>query len=162
MHRMPLEKSLFCDTLPVVLAKYEAKQAFPHGRASEAAYAGMLLFFGRWQEAHEKAQEISSPEGSYWHAILHRQEPDDGNASYWYRQVGKHPTFPALQQDAQKILDQHPQLSKKLSFQWDPMRFLSWCEEARQNRGSLLEQAVMEIQHAEWLRLFLWCARPPS
>ncbi len=26
-----------------------------------------------------------------WHAILHRQEPDAGNAAYWFRQAGPHP-----------------------------------------------------------------------
>src|SRR5271156_4524952 len=53
----------------------------------EAALAGLYLYFSCWQEAHEIAQNISTSEGSYWHAMVPRQEPDAGNAGYWFRQV---------------------------------------------------------------------------
>src|SRR5580658_2747784 len=46
----------------------------------EAALAGLYLYFSSWHEAHEIAQNISTPEGSYWHAIVHRQEPDASNS----------------------------------------------------------------------------------
>jgi hypothetical protein len=42
-----------------------------------------------WETAHNIAQDISSPEGSWIHAYLHRKESDEGNASYWYRRAEK-------------------------------------------------------------------------
>ena len=39
---------------------------------------------GRWEEAHNIAQEIETPDGSWIHALLHLIEGDAGNAAYWY------------------------------------------------------------------------------
>ena len=44
---------------------------------------------GDWHTAHEIAQDIESPDGSWVHAYLHRREGDAGNAAYWYRRAGK-------------------------------------------------------------------------
>ena len=71
-----------------------ARALFPQSYAPEAAFAGLYLYFGCWTEAHEIAQDVSTPEGSYWHGIVHRQEPDAANSGYWFRQVGAHPDFP--------------------------------------------------------------------
>jgi hypothetical protein len=65
--------------------------------------AGLYLYFGCWAEAHETAQDIATPEGSYWHAIVHRQEPDAWNSGYWFRQVGAHAIYPALRDAAAEI-----------------------------------------------------------
>jgi hypothetical protein len=42
---------------------------------------------GNWDRAHEIAQDIGGPEGSWVHAYLHRREGDQSNAEYWYRQA---------------------------------------------------------------------------
>src|SRR5690348_14223249 len=73
-----------------------AQGLFPAAKAPEAALAGLYLYFSCWDDAHEVAQSVDTAEGSYWHAIVHRQEPDAGNSSYWFRRVGRHPIFPAL------------------------------------------------------------------
>ena len=44
---------------------------------------------GRWDDAHEVAQDINSPMGFWIHAYLHRVEGDLGNAGYWYRRADK-------------------------------------------------------------------------
>jgi hypothetical protein len=44
---------------------------------------------GAWESAHQIAQEITTPAGSWIHAFLHREEGDEGNAAYWYRKAGK-------------------------------------------------------------------------
>jgi hypothetical protein len=44
---------------------------------------------GDWDRAHQIAQEIDDPDGSWVHAYLHRKEGDLANASYWYRRAGR-------------------------------------------------------------------------
>ncbi len=62
--------------------------------------AGLYLYFSCLDQAHSIAQNIATAEGSFWHGIMHRQEPDAGNASYWFSRVGRHPIFPALHREA--------------------------------------------------------------
>lgn len=42
-----------------------------------------------WGEAHNIAQEIHTPTGSWIHALLHLIEGDVGNAGYWFRKAGQ-------------------------------------------------------------------------
>jgi hypothetical protein len=128
------------------------RQMFPRSRAPEAAMAGLYLYFGCWAEAHETAQGIATPEGSYWHAIVHRQEPDAWNSAYWFRQVGAHAIYPALRDAAAEIgFDAGPP--------WKPEAFVEFCERARQSPGSEAERQAREVQRAEWQLLFDHCAR---
>jgi hypothetical protein len=46
---------------------------------------------GQWEKAHDIAQEIKTPTGSWIHAFLHREEGDLPNAAYWYRRAGMTP-----------------------------------------------------------------------
>jgi hypothetical protein len=131
----------------------KSRSLFPASRAPEAALAGLYLYFSCWTEAHEIAQNIDTLEGSYWHAIVHRQEPDAGNSSYWFRQVGTHPIFPSLAAAAAK-------LGLPAAPAWDPFAFIALCEGARRAPGSPLERQALEIQRAEWQLLFHYCAEP--
>ena len=112
--------------------------------------AGLYLYHSCWNEAHELAQDIATPEGSYWHAIVHRQEPDAGNAGYWFQRVGAHPVFPAL-------LARAAELGYDAGARWDPVAFIQYCERARP--GSKEERIALEVQRAEWQLLFDHCAR---
>ena len=47
--------------------------------------AGLWLLHNFLHEGHEICQDIKTPEGSFWHAIMHRAEGDYSNAKYWYR-----------------------------------------------------------------------------
>lgn len=58
--------------------------------------AGLHLWNDDIDRCHRIAQAHEAAEGNYWHAILHRREPDYSNAKYWYRRVGKHPIFSGL------------------------------------------------------------------
>lgn len=58
---------------------------------TEEEKALWLCAAGRWDEAHECAQEIHTPMGSWIHALLHLIEGDVGNAGYWFTLAGRKP-----------------------------------------------------------------------
>jgi hypothetical protein len=128
---------------------------FSGAHAPEAAMSGLYLYFSCLDEAHEIAQEVNTVEGSFWHAIMHRQEPDAGNSGYWFNRVGSHPIFPALRDAAAGIgVDFGPR--------WNPHLFIDFCERARRQPGSEMERQALEVQRAEWQLLFDHCAKTSS
>jgi hypothetical protein len=135
-----------------------AKVLFPHSHAPEAALSGLYLYFSCREQAHEVAQSIPTPDGAYWHGIVHRQEPDQDNARYWFRQVGSHPVFPGLAKMAEAIgLPRHDPQDR-----WDPFEFIAICDQAHRQPDSPLNQLALAIQRAEWQLLFDYCARGGS
>jgi hypothetical protein len=131
-----------------LLQATNARDLFPNARAPEAALAGLYLYFSCLDEAHNISQEIETPDGSFWHGIIHRQEPDAGNSGYWFRQVGKHPIFPELKDAA-----------AELGYDWEPFRFIEDCDEERRRPGTGRELLLKKVQRAEWQLLFDHCAR---
>lgn len=138
------------------LQSLDAATLFPGAPHQQAALAGLLLRLGCWAESHTVAQDIHSAEGSYWHGISHRMEPDSANAAYWYRRVGSHPIFPDLLHAASEILASDAPGHWRLKTAWDPFQFIEWCDEARETGGHA-EAAAIAIQMAEWQLLFRWC-----
>ncbi len=154
-----LTRSAECAAEDVAFIRsLDPSAAFPDARAAAAALSGLLLRAGCWEESHEVLQHIASSEGSYWHAIAHRMEPDSSNAAYWFRRVGEHPIFGELNRDASEILKAYDS-RRRLKPVWDPFLFIAWCDEARKAPGSELERAGVEIQRREWELLFGWCAK---
>lgn len=134
-----------------LLRQTTALRLFGGSRAAEAALAGLYLYFSCWEEAHTIAQAIETAEGSYWHAIVHRQEPDPGNSAYWFRRVGVHPVFPELR-------DRAAAAGVHVGPRWDPFAFIELCERARRDPSSELEGKALQAQLAEWQLLFDFCA----
>lgn len=143
-----------------LLKTVRAAVLFSGARDTAAAMAGLWLYFSCFEEAHGLAQDSSTKECELWHAILHRQEPDSGNAAYWFRQAGSHATFPAVARAAVEILQRIPEAEFRAGGKWDPFAFIAFCERARTQPGSAQERAALEIQRAEWQILFDYCARP--
>jgi hypothetical protein len=117
---------------------------FPGGaqnpELASCCLSGLFLLHNFLDLSHTVSQEIETPEGSFWHAIMHRLEGDFWNSKYWYRKVGPHPVF-----------DEMPG-------RWDPFDFVDQCEKSIQTGGSNSEK----IQHtavAEWKSLFEFCFR---
>lgn len=147
------------DVAREVLRKCIARDLFPAGRSPEAALAGLWLYFSFFQEAHEIAQDIETADGSYWHAIVHRQEPDAANASYWFRRTGRHPVFESLATEARRIAGGGSGGFSPGAV-WDPLAFIDFCESSRRLPGSPQEAQARAIQQAEWQALFDYCAAP--
>jgi hypothetical protein len=98
---------------------------------------GLWLLCGDLNASHEISQTVETPDGSFWHGIMHRREGDFWNSKYWFRRVGKHPVLAALAAtpygDAQKFVDR--------------------CEAA--SGGNAGTQAnLAELQWQEWQELF--------
>jgi hypothetical protein len=129
----------------------EARDLLNQSKLPDLVRAGLYLYFGCWKEAHELVDDLETPDGMYWHAIVHRQEPDSGNSGYWFRRVGQHPLFPALRRKAAEI-------GVELGDRWDPIAFIDYCERARRQAGSVVERKALEVQRAEWQLLFDRCA----
>jgi hypothetical protein len=136
------------------------KLLFPDAQEPEAPMAGLWIYFSGFDEAHALIDDPKTADGAFWHAILHRQEPDSANACYWFRQVGEHPAFPRIADTAQKILEKYAHVLFR-AVPWNPFDFVQFCESARMNPGSDQEQAAREIQLAEWQILFDCTARRP-
>jgi hypothetical protein len=154
----PLSASEFAPKdLPSGLMSTPAEQLFPDARDTKGALAGLLLLYGHWDLSHQVSQDIPSREGSYWHAIAHRIEPDSRNSSYWFRRVGEHPVFDAIYVDTKTLLAS-AKTGWCLKDAWDPHLFIKWCDEARSLAGSEKHSLARQIQRLECERLFAWCA----
>jgi hypothetical protein len=138
--------------------------------AGQALAAGLLQINDWLDESHQAAQAIEdqgpSRSGDYWHAIMHRREPDYGNAKYWFRRVGAHPVFPGLAQRAAGIIAQGPvhdagHWRRKLTDggDWKPLAFVDLCESASGDETSPLAVAARRIQWEEMLLLLDHCWR---
>jgi len=107
-----------------------------HGPAAQACLAGLRLLANDLDASHRISQEIATPEGSFWHAIMHRREGDFGNAKYWFRRVGRHPVLESLAVD--------------------PFRFVDQVEQCVR-RGDGNDAALLASQQREWETLFQFC-----
>ncbi len=129
------------------LGRARAGEWFPGARSPEGAMAGLWLYFSCFEQSHAVAQELHTPEGSYWHGILHRLEPDDWNSGYWMKRAGNHPVHEKMREAA-----------AKLGVEWTPLSFIDYCARARREPGSETERLALELQQTEWQLLFSWCA----
>jgi len=148
---MPLVSPRNSDKALAATLRRPARDLFPNSMKPEAAHAGLWLYCGFFDESHSISQDIETPDGSYWHGILHRMEPDSRNAGYWFRRVGQHPLFPEVHAAAKE-------LGYETGPRWDPFAFIQACDRAAASQRELLEQ----VQLAEWQLLFHHCAKAES
>lgn len=141
------------------IRRLEASQLFPGAWSAPGALAGLWLYLRHFEECHQVAQQLHTAEGAYWHGILHRQEPDDLNAGYWFRRLGRHPVFEPLAAEAARLAAVRPDAAWLPAPGWVPENFIRFCALARQAPGTEAGLLAREIQQAEWRLLFAWCAR---
>jgi len=121
----------------------------------QAALSGLWLYFDCFEEAHKIAQEDGSREGSLWHGIAHRREPDFPNANYWFQKAGSHPVFPRILEAAKLVPGGRIMLPK-----WDPQMFTAICED--ESEGGEASEYTLAVQRVEWQVLFDYCAGKSS
>lgn len=124
-----------------------------------ALRAGLFQWHDALDESHECSQSIEGKgrhqAGDYWHAIMHRREPDYGNSKYWFRRVGPHPIFPELARRAEPVISKSlPDWKDRLlRGGWDPCAFVDLCECAADGKHPAEETAAETIQEIEMLLL---------
>jgi hypothetical protein len=125
-----------------------------------ACRAALWLRHDFLDESHKISQEIATPEGSFWHGIMHRREPDPDNSKYWFRRV----VYVPLRQAAAELATTNP-ASRAVEFlaiqpMWDPYRWIDLCEAARSGQAKTDVVALCQrIQRCEWELLFDYCHR---
>jgi len=126
-----------------------------------ALLSGLLQIHDYLDESHSVSQSMEGNRvGDHWHGIMHRREPDYGNAKYWYRRVGDSPLFPELASRAETVLSRiddpaADSLKRRLQLphDWDSFAFVDICSEFARDSESDLAHAVREIQFWEMLLL---------
>ena len=133
----------------------------PASKVDEIAIrAGLFQWHDFLHESHELSQSIEGQGenqlGDYWHAIMHRREPDYSNAKYWFRRIGNQPIYRDLRWQADGILENSkaadaPRWRERLQAgsKWDPFAFVDMCEECAQDETTELALAARRIQYAE-------------
>lgn len=127
-----------------------------------AIRAGLLLWHDLLDESHTEAQSIEGEGvgrlGDYWHAIMHRREPDYGNARYWLRRVGSHPVheeltrrLQAVRNDllglAERAADGVTWLDRVVGTRWNSDAMVSLCERCA---GRLRTDGLVRL--AQWIQ----------
>lgn len=137
-----------CKGVSALLAPLAVKNT----EFANAVKSGLLLWNDELDASHTLSQDIPSRTGSYWHGIMHRREPDYGNAKYWVRRVGDHPIYPELREAAIVAANACEETTDLMRIRqaiaskpdWDGFAFVDCCEATARGRLDAESQALLE------------------
>ena len=130
--------------------------------------AGLLLLWDFLDESHAISQTMEGKgtprTADYWHAIMHRREPDLGNAAYWFRRLGNHPAFesmgsrlPDWLRDTSSPAEEHSRALDSVleSGTFAPLAMIELCRAAQKAPSTAAADSYRRIQYLELLNLLL-------
>ncbi len=116
--------------------------------------AGLYLLHDYLDESHVQSQSMEGDrDADLWHAIMHRREPDYGNAKYWCRRVGPHRVHDQLAPLAAPILAQAG-ITGFTPEKWDALKFVDLCERVAKENSP----ANRATRHVQWIEMTLHLA----
>jgi len=129
---------------------------------AQAALAGLWLWHDALAESHGISQDLVSPTGSFWHAIMHRLEGDFSNAKYWYRRCESHHVIKMMGAIASSLaveLASDRAVAHALGEGWNPLGFVDLVQAVHNKPSDPRHEVAVRLQRAEWIGLFNYCVR---
>lgn len=128
--------------------------------------SGVLLLWDHLEASHTISQNLEG-EGSprtadYWHGIMHRREPDLGNAGYWFRSLGYHPAFDSLRSkladwmvEMQRPAEEIELVRRSLlnESKWNPFSVIDMDRLALNRPNGLEDRTLRVVMYLEMLNL---------
>ena len=143
------------DRLTVETAFRERHVTDPH--MAIACVAAVWLYHDFLWEAHDFLQKVPTPTGSYWHAVMHRREPDGDHAKQWFERVGDQPAYEPLQAAVAKVATQYdagPEAEFLVTQpSWNAARFTDLVTSVL-GGASEYEELCQEVQRIEFAMMF--------
>lgn len=147
-----------------LLERLTPKNVLISPAASASAGACVLSALWLWHdfldESHRLSQDIHTPEGSYWHAIMHRREGDFWNSKHWLNKCRGHAalsTMATFANDAINRVRGEKSLFGLALGEWDAHGFVDLVEAVHEQPADPRRAIVVTLQRLEWRALLEHC-----
>ncbi|HXE54970.1 MAG TPA: hypothetical protein VN541_18255 [Tepidisphaeraceae bacterium] len=135
-------------------------QPIKHTDDAMAALAGLWLWYDALDESHRISQDIVTPTGSFWHAIMHRREGDFSNSKYWYHRCPSHHVIRMMGAVASSVARETASdrlVARALSGGWNPDGFVDLVQAVHNKPEDPRHAIAARLQRVEWEGLFDYC-----